>query len=157
MECIGTQQIGTLTCRLQVKTRSRACIHMLSCVLQLWIQPLCRDGLRHCHASYGFGPRLPVETGSGAATCPTTPDLTNLSRRAPALPCAIWLWASPPCRGGLQRCHVFHGFEPRVPVGESSSVATRPAVSCGARGLEYKERFSWPSYAARLMCFQGCS
>jgi hypothetical protein len=34
----------------------------------------------HCHASYSFGPHLPVEVGSGAAMCPTAPDLTSLLR-----------------------------------------------------------------------------
>jgi hypothetical protein len=28
-------------------------------------------------------------------------DLDNLPRRAPALSCVIWLWASPPYRGEL--------------------------------------------------------
>jgi hypothetical protein len=39
--------------------------------------PPSRGGLWRCHVSYGSGPHLLVEVGSGAATCPTAPDLTS--------------------------------------------------------------------------------
>jgi hypothetical protein len=61
-------------------------MHVLPRVLQPRTQPPCRDGLRCYHASYGSGPQLPIEAGSNTATCPMTPDLTNLPRRAPVLP-----------------------------------------------------------------------
>jgi hypothetical protein len=49
-----------------------------------------------CHVSYGFGPRLSAEMGSGATTCPMAPDLTSRLRWAPALPYALQLRTSPP-------------------------------------------------------------
>jgi hypothetical protein len=102
---LGRQQVpsrpDTPTYRLQVKTRSRVCIHALPCVLQPRTQPPCQDGLPRSYVSYGSRPHLPAEMGSSAATCPMALDLDNLPRRAPALSCVIWLWASPPYRGGL--------------------------------------------------------
>jgi hypothetical protein len=43
----------------------------LSCVL--WLRTLSPGwgGLRRCHVSYGSGPHLPTEVGSGAVTCHT--------------------------------------------------------------------------------------
>jgi hypothetical protein len=49
----------------------------------------------HCHMLYGSGPRLPVELGSNAATCPMAPDLASQLRWAPTLPRVIWLRTSP--------------------------------------------------------------
>jgi hypothetical protein len=62
-----------------------------------------------CHASCSFRPHLPTEVGSGAATCPATLDLTSLLSWAPAPPHVPQLRTSPPCQGGLRRCHVSHG------------------------------------------------
>jgi hypothetical protein len=70
---------------------------VLPCVLWLWVSPLGSGGLQRYHVPYGFGPRLPVEVGSGAAMCPTAPDLASRLRRAPVLLCALQLWASPLC------------------------------------------------------------
>jgi hypothetical protein len=48
------------------------------------IQALSRQGAGHtstrCHVSYTFGPHLPAEVGSGAATCPSALDLASLLR-----------------------------------------------------------------------------
>jgi hypothetical protein len=48
-----------------------------------------------CHMPYDSGPRLPVEMGFGAATCPMTLDLTSRLRWALALPRAPQLRTSP--------------------------------------------------------------
>jgi hypothetical protein len=48
------------------------------------------------HERYSFGPHLPTEVSSGAATCPSALDLTSLSRWASALPRVPWLRALPP-------------------------------------------------------------
>jgi hypothetical protein len=77
----------------------------------------------------GFGPRLPVEVGSGAATCPLDLDLTSRLRWAPVLPRVPWLWTSPLGRGGLRRCHVSYGSGPRLPAKVSSDAATCPMIS----------------------------
>jgi hypothetical protein len=52
----------------------------LSHVPQLWTLPPWGGELRCCHTSCGPGPHLPTEVGSGATTCPTTPDLASLLR-----------------------------------------------------------------------------
>jgi hypothetical protein len=100
---------------------------------RLWTSPPYLDGLRFCHVSYGFGPRLPAETGSGTVTCPMAPDLTNLPRRALALPHVLWLWALPPYRGGLWYNQVSHGSGPHLPTEEGSGAATHPTVPCGSQ------------------------
>jgi hypothetical protein len=113
---IGTLQTGYPTYRLQIKTRSRVCIHVLPCVLQLrtsplptwalalpcvvqfWTLPPCRCGLQRCYVFRGPGPRLPAGVGSGAATCSVAPG-------------------SPPSQGGPRRCRVSHGSRPRLSTG----------------------------------------
>jgi hypothetical protein len=60
--------------------------------------------------SHGSGPRLPVEVGSGAATCPMAPGSASL-------------------RGELRRCHVFLGSGPRLPAEVSSDAATWPDLA----------------------------
>jgi hypothetical protein len=46
---------GTSTYKLQVKTGSRACIHVLPHTLLLQTSPPCQGGLRRCHMSHpGF-------------------------------------------------------------------------------------------------------
>jgi hypothetical protein len=91
----------------------------------LWLQtsPPYWDGLRCCHVSNGSGPRLPVEVGSDAATCPATPDLASRLRWVPTLPRVLWLWTSPPSSGGLWRWHVSYGSGPRLPAEVSSDAA----------------------------------
>jgi hypothetical protein len=80
---------GTSVYRLKDKTSSRACTHVLPCVLQLQTSPPCQGGLQCCHVPYVFGPRIPAEIGSGAATCAMAPDLTSRLRWAPVLPCVL--------------------------------------------------------------------
>jgi hypothetical protein len=43
----------------------------------------------HHHMSYGSGPRLSAEVGSGVAICPIAQDLASRLRLAPALPCVL--------------------------------------------------------------------
>jgi hypothetical protein len=57
---------------------------------------LQRGGLWCRHMSHGLGPRLLAEVSSGAATCPSAPDLTSLQRWALAPPRVPWPWTSPP-------------------------------------------------------------
>jgi hypothetical protein len=96
--------------KLQIKTRSMACIHVLPSVLQLRTSP-------------------PVEVGSGTAMCPVAPDLASLLRRAPAPPHVPWPGILPPCRGGLQRCHMSHGPGPHLSVKVGSGAVTCPVAS----------------------------
>jgi hypothetical protein len=114
---------GTPAYRLQVKTRSRACIHTLSCVLQLRTSPPYRCGLWCYHMSCNSGRHLPAVTGSGAAMCHVSLGLSSQPRRAPALLRDPWLRTLSPCWGGLRFC---------------------PVVLCGLRTRRYKERVSWP-------------
>jgi hypothetical protein len=55
-------------------------------ISQLQTSPPYQGGLRCCHVSYSFGPRLPIEEGSGAAMCPIALDRASLLRRASVLP-----------------------------------------------------------------------
>jgi hypothetical protein len=41
----------------------------------------------HCHVPYSSRPRLPIEVGSGAATCSMALDLTSRFRWALMLSC----------------------------------------------------------------------
>jgi hypothetical protein len=83
-----------------------------------------RQGAGHAptrhHVPYNTGHCLPVEVGSGAATCPVAPDLASLIRSASTSPrvswfrtpspykggsdasCVLQLWILPPCREGLR-------------------------------------------------------
>jgi hypothetical protein len=120
---------GTPAYRIQVKARSKACIHALSCVLQLRTSPPCRCGFRCCHVSYSPGPHLPTEVGSGAATWSMALDLASLPSWALVLPCVPWPWTSPPCRGRLWRCHVTYGSGSRLPTeGGSGAVMCLTAL-----------------------------
>jgi hypothetical protein len=74
----------------------------------------------------------------GAATCSTAPDLAFLIGRVPALPCVLWLWTPPLCKGVLwcitcstapdpsslqgkaSVCHVSYSFGVYLPVSEDS-------------------------------------
>jgi hypothetical protein len=100
----------------------------LPCVPRPRTSPPCQGGLRRYHVSYGPGPPLLIEVGSSAATCPTAPDLTYLPRWAPTLSRVPRSRTSPPCRGGLQRCHVSYGPGPRFLAEVSSGAATCPVA-----------------------------
>jgi hypothetical protein len=86
--------------------------------------------------SHCTGPHLPAREGISAAMCSMAPDLAYLLKRAPTLPHAPWLQTPPPCPGGLRRCHMSHR-------------------SLWAIDLKNKKMLSWPTYEARLACFQG--
>jgi hypothetical protein len=103
---------GTPAYRLQIKTRSRTCIHALPCVLQLRTSP-------------------PADVGSGATTCPAAPNLTSVSRWALALPHVLYLRASPPSQGGLRHCYVSHGSGSRLPTRVGSGAASCLMTLCG--------------------------
>jgi hypothetical protein len=101
----------------------------LPCVPRLGTLPPCSGGLRCCHVSHGSGPCLPAREGSGAATCPMTPDPASLLGRAPALPRVLRHRTPPPCSGGLRRCHVSHDTGPRLLTREGSGAAMCPTAS----------------------------
>jgi hypothetical protein len=134
---------GTPAYKIQVKTSSRTCIYMLSCVIWLRTSPLCWDDLQHCHVSYSSGPRLTAEVGSGTAMCPVAPDLTSRLMQAPSLLCVLWLRTSPPNQGGLRRCHVSYDSGPHLPARASSGAVICPM----APGLD--SRLRW---ALKLPC-----
>jgi hypothetical protein len=102
---------------------------VLSCVTQPRTSPPCRGGLRRCHMSCGLGPRLLVQVGSDAATCPVAWDLTSLPRWALALPRGPRPQDSPPCQGGLQSCHVSRSPGPHLPKEVGSGAAMCRAAS----------------------------
>jgi hypothetical protein len=101
----------------------------------LRILPLYSKGLRCYHMSRGSGSCLPARVGSGAAMCSMALDPTSLLRRAPVLPCVPRYHTLPPYLGGLRCYHVSR-------------------CSLWATYLKNKEMLSWPTYAARLTCFQ---
>jgi hypothetical protein len=72
----------------------------------------------------GPGPRLLNELNSSAAMRSSAPDLVSLLRWAPALSRVPQLRTSPPCRGGLRRCHMAPTSPPRE---ENSGAATHPS------------------------------
>jgi hypothetical protein len=64
----------TTTCYMALNLTSRMrCAPVLTRVLWLQTLPPDRSGLRRCQVSYGSGPHLPVEMGSGTATYPAVP------------------------------------------------------------------------------------
>jgi hypothetical protein len=71
--------------------------------------PPSYGGLRCCHVSYGSRPHLSAEVGSGVATCSMALDLTSQLRWALTQLHTLWLWTSPPGRGGLRCYHVSRG------------------------------------------------
>jgi hypothetical protein len=74
------------------------------------------------------GPCLPIEAGSGAATCPTAPDLASLLGRAPVLSRVTRLQTPPPYSEGLRCCYVSHSSGPRLPTREGSGAAMCPTT-----------------------------
>jgi hypothetical protein len=79
----------------------------------------------HCHVSYGSGPCLLAEGGSGAATCPTALKPASLHGRAPVLQCA----------SRLRCCHMSHGSRPYLPARKGCSAATCPMTPYPASQL----------------------
>jgi hypothetical protein len=99
---------STATCPMALDPASlleRASV--LPHVTRLRIPPSCLGGLRCCHVSHGSRPCLPALEGSGAAMCPTAPNLASLFGRALVLSRAPQLWTPPPCSRGLRRCHMY--------------------------------------------------
>jgi hypothetical protein len=76
------------------------------------------------HARCSFGPHLPAEVSSEAATCPAAPGLTSLLRWAPVMPHGSWPQASSPCWVELRHHHVFLSSGPRLPAEVGSDAAT---------------------------------
>jgi hypothetical protein len=109
---------------------------MLPLISRLWILPPYSRGLQHSHVSSGSESYLPAREGSDAAMCPTAPDPASLLGRALVLPHDPWHRTPPPYLGGFWLCHTSYG-------------------SLWATDIKNKERLSCPTYAARLMCFQG--
>jgi hypothetical protein len=96
---------------------------------------------------HGSVPRLPVEVGSSAATCPVAPDLISLQGRAPMLP---RVYGSGPCHiagEGFKAATRPMAPDPAAPIGEGSSASMCPAV-------HYEPQISGIKKGA-LMCFQG--
>jgi hypothetical protein len=91
---------------------------------RLQTPPPCSGGLQCYHMLHSFGPRLPTEVASGAATCPPTLDPVSLPRRAPVLP---RLQIMPPCWGG----------------GGGSGTITFPTTLRGLHALILKERLRY--------------
>jgi hypothetical protein len=66
---------GTVTCPTVSGLASQLrWAPLLPRVLWLRTSPPSWGGLWHCHVSYDFGPRLPVEVGSDTTTCPAGPN-----------------------------------------------------------------------------------
>jgi hypothetical protein len=119
---------------------------VLSRVARLRTPPPCSVGLQCCHVPHSFGPRLPARKGSSAATCHMTSDLTTLLGRAPILPRVTRLRTPPPCSGGLQCCHVPHGFRPCLPVRGGSGTVTCPTSQRESRALRTKKVLAVKAY-----------
>jgi hypothetical protein len=62
--CHMTSDLTTLLWRAPILPR----------VTRLRTPPPSSGGLWCCHLSHGYGPRLAAREGSGAVTCPTTPN-----------------------------------------------------------------------------------
>jgi hypothetical protein len=71
--------------------------------------------------------------------CHIAPYLTSRHRWAPALPCILWLWTSPPGRGGLRCYQISYGSGPHLPVEVGFGAATYPMVPCGPRASGIKK------------------
>jgi hypothetical protein len=85
------------------------------------------------------GPCLPVEAGSGAATCPTAPDSASLLGRAPVLLRVTQLRTPSPNSGGLWCCHVPHDTGPYLSAREGFDAVMCPVTLRGLRALRIKK------------------
>jgi hypothetical protein len=112
---------------LQAKTKGKACTYALppattapepasllmegsdvSTCPMLWTPPFHLGGLRHCHVPRGFGLRLTIQEGSGAAMRPLAPNPPSPLRRAPALTRVLRLQTAPASEvgSGADTCHM---------------------------------------------------
>jgi hypothetical protein len=85
--CLSAREgSSAATCHmtLDLASLSRQAL-VLPCAPWLRTPPPYSGGLRCCHVSHSFGPRLPAQEGSGATTCPTAPNPASLLGRAPIL------------------------------------------------------------------------
>jgi hypothetical protein len=121
-------RLGTLTYKLQVKTRGRTCIPAPSRILQHRTKPPCLGELRHCRVSNGSGLHLPICEISDAATHPAASYITGC---------------------GLQCHRVSHGSEPHLSAREGSNADMHPMALCGSWTVN-KEMLSYNGHAARL-------
>jgi hypothetical protein len=117
---------GTPAYKLQVKTRSKACIHALPRVLRPQTSPPYLGGLWCYHVSHGPGPQLLAEMRSGTATCPSALDLTSQPRWTPVLP--RYAHALPRL---LQDVHADNIIITYKTYGHATTVWLNSAVSCG--------------------------
>jgi hypothetical protein len=84
--------------------------------------------------SYDSGPRLPAEVGSGAATCPTAPNLTSRLRWAPSrypadrVPLYTSFKSRPVAERASACCHVPYGSGPHLSAEMGSGAAACPAT-----------------------------
>jgi hypothetical protein len=134
--CVGTLQTGYFRVHTSRQDKKQD-MHprAVTCPTALDLHS-CQGGQRRCHVPYSSEPRFSAEVGSDDATCLVASDHASRLRWALILPRVLRLWTSLPYWGGLRHCH----------------------ASCGslwAACLMYKERHSWPTYAARFTCFQG--
>jgi hypothetical protein len=122
------------------------------------------------HTGCSFGPHLPAEVSSGAATCPMAPDLTSLPRWALALPHVTWLQALPPREEsfGAVTCSSvtdlasMSRWAPTLPRGPDLASPGGELRCCHVphgpqRAVDHrnKERPSCPGHAAGLTCVQS--
>jgi hypothetical protein len=100
---------SVITCLTVLNTTSLSrWASALSRVPQPWNLPTYPRGLQSCHMSHGLASHQRIQKGSGTVTCPMTPDITPLSRRALTLLHVPQLWTPPPYREGLCHCHTSH-------------------------------------------------
>jgi hypothetical protein len=104
------------------------------------------------HMPCSTEPCLPIEVGSGVATCMVAPDPASLIGRVPAPSCVSWIQTPPPCKGGL-RCATC----PMAPNLASlpGGLRCRHHMPCDflwTTGFKHKEKPIRPTYAARHVC-----
>jgi hypothetical protein len=103
-------RLSTPTYRLQAKTNSKTCSHMLPrATAAPELAPLLREG-------------------SGAATCPEALGPTSSSRRGLALPHVLRHQTPPHHPRVARRCHTFLSTGPRRADKAGSGVDTRPSA-----------------------------
>jgi hypothetical protein len=117
---------GTPAYKLQAKTRSRACTHVLPRALRHLTLPPSQGALRGCHVSSGPRSHLPDIKGSTAASCTVALDPASLQGRVPehhmsyssrsfltaregsGSLCVLQLWILPPSKEGPRAPHVLY-------------------------------------------------
>jgi hypothetical protein len=73
------------------------------------------------------------------------------------LPCVLRLRTSPPCQGGLRRCHVFYGSGPYLPTEVGSDAAICPMASGLASRLRWAPMLPHVLWLRTLPLGQGGS